>query len=48
MGGATEATSVFRSMGKTSVSGAGNCGRQQPFDDCDVHALVRYVDKNKG
>lgn len=47
IGTVTKVTSAFRSVGKTSVNRAGNCGRKRRFSDRDARALVRYVEKNK-
>lgn len=48
LGTVTKVTSAFRSIEKTSVNRAANCGRQCTFDDCDARALVRYVRKTRG
>uniref|UniRef100_A0A3B4XRT0 Transposase Tc1-like domain-containing protein n=1 Tax=Seriola lalandi dorsalis TaxID=1841481 RepID=A0A3B4XRT0_SERLL len=47
IGTVTKVTSAFSSLGKTSVSRVGNCGRQRTLDDRDARALVRYVRKNR-
>ena len=47
IGSVTKVTSAFRSMGKTSVRGSENCGRQHRINDRDALLFLRYVRKTE-
>lgn len=47
IGTVTKVTSAYKTLGKSSVSRVGNCGRQRSLDERDARALVQFVKKNR-
>lgn len=47
IGTVTKVTAAYKTLGKSSVSRVGNCGRQRSLDERDARALVQFVKKNR-